>query len=119
MGTHPIFESDFDCLTEAGLMRMAEFESWRNFCLNRNVFKSHEERILKENELILNSDEVNEEYKMLQDQCDHIDNKSFYFYIKRRVNAAVRTKVSTNVSNLESENSSLKKDKLQLEITWT
>ena len=64
-------------------------QSWRNFCLNRNVFKSHEERLLKKNELILSSDELDEEYKMLEDRVDHIDNISFYFYIKRRVNAAV------------------------------
>ena len=64
-------------------------QSWRNFCLGRNVFKSHEELLLKENELILNSDELDEEYKMLEDRVDHIDNISFYFYIKRRVNAAV------------------------------
>jgi hypothetical protein len=64
-------------------------QSWRNFCLNRNVFKSHEEQLLKEHELILNSDKLDEEYKMLEDRFDHIDNISFYFYIKRRVNAAV------------------------------
>ena len=37
----------------------------------------------------MNSDELDEEYKMLEDRFDHIDNISFYFYIKRRVNAAV------------------------------
>jgi len=31
MGTHPIFESDFDCLTEGKLkIRVESFANWKN-----------------------------------------------------------------------------------------
>ena len=46
-------------------------------------------QLLKENELIYNSAKLDEEYKLLEDKCDHVDNISFYLYVKRRVNAPV------------------------------
>merc|ERR1712210_70765 len=38
MGTHPIFESDFDCLTEAMISRIS-CQSVRSFQTSRNLFK--------------------------------------------------------------------------------
>jgi len=120
MGTHPIFESDFDCLTEKmiecssalgelirkkkrdEISKIVSFLSdrdvlaisqtcseWRNYCLEENVFHHHEKKVLLEAELIISSDDLDEEYEMLHKKYGkEIDNIEFYMYIKRRVNAA-------------------------------
>merc|ERR1712131_130332 len=32
MGTHPIFESDFDCLTDFKMSEVEDEKSWEDFC---------------------------------------------------------------------------------------
>merc|ERR1711917_189165 len=88
MGTHPIFESDFDCLTEKMTIS----------ALEENVFHHHEKKVLLEAELIISSDDLDEEYEMLQKKYGkEIDNIEFFMYIKRRVNAAYnKTRVFTH-----------------------
>ena len=52
-------------------------KSWRKFCLQKNVFSFHEKELLLENELILTSDELDEEYNMLQTKFSEIGNVHF------------------------------------------
>ena len=70
--------------------------SWREHCISNNVFDYHEKQLLLKNELILNSEELDAEYAFLEGKFGSIDNIEFYFYIKRRVNAAI---YKTNVFN--------------------
>ena len=83
--------SDIDVLHFSQVCR-----SWRKHCTSNNVFDYHEKQLLLKNELILNSEELDAEYAFLEEKFGSIDNIEFYFYIKRRVNAAI---YKTNVFN--------------------
>ena len=51
--------------------------------------QSLKQKVLLEAELIISSDDLDEEYEMLQEKYGkEIDHIEFYMYIKRRVNAA-------------------------------
>ena len=79
-----MYDSDIDVLHVSQTCR-----SWRKLCIEQNVFAHHEKELLLANELILSSTELDEEYALLEAEYGEIDNIEFYFYIKKRVRAAV------------------------------